>query len=112
MITIPFSNFQFVGAFPDKGAPSIVWTEIASMNSHLTNDLTWDRLHFKSGDDPSDLPYEGLLLRPQSTAPPPLVVAPHGGPHVATPADFLVWPICLASLGFAVLMGMSWYKGV
>ena len=28
-----------------------------------------------------------------------------GGPHAVVVADFMVWPVCLAALGFAVLMG-------
>ncbi len=73
----------------------------------MTRGLTWDRLHFKSGDSPGDLPYEGLLLLPPPAAtPPPLVVLPHGGPHSVTPADFMAFPVCFAALGFAVLMGM------
>ena len=28
-----------------------------------------------------------------------------GGPHSVTSADFMVWPVCMAALGFAVLMG-------
>lgn len=75
----------------------------APPTTQLTQGLTWERLHFTS----YSIPYEALLLR-SSGATPPLVVLPHGGPHVATPADFLSWPVCLASLGFAVLMGMCY----
>ncbi len=72
----------------------------------MTRGLTWDRLHFKSGDSPGDLPYEGLLLLPPPTATPPsLVVDIHGGPHAGMRAGFLPFPVCFAALGFAVLIG-------
>ncbi len=74
----------------------------------MTKGLSWEQLTF-SVPDASATPstYEGLLLRPATptTTPPPLVVLPHGGPHVVTPADFLPWPVCFAALGFSVLMG-------
>ena len=75
-------------------------------------------------------PYDAIVVRPTaaeaSTPPPPLIVAPHGnkkwcslkrnwcrltrsfvagGPHAGYVAEFMVWPACLAQLGFAVLLG-------
>lgn len=100
-------SLQYIGAFPGADADSIVWTELYVTNSHVTKGLTWEKLTFEPSDDnPYQLPYEGLLLRPSSATPPPMVVLPHGGPHVVTPADFLTWPVCFAALGYAVLMGM------
>ena len=53
--------------------------------------------------------YEAVLLKPKgmsdSSSLPPLAVAPHGGPHVCYTSDFMVWPVCMAALGFAVLLG-------
>lgn len=74
------------------------------MASHVTDGLTWERLYFTPD---ADIPYEGLLLTPPPGAtPPPLVVFPHGGPHGVTSPDFMAWPVSLAALGYAVLMGM------
>lgn len=84
--------------------------ELCRTSSHVTEGLTWELLTFPVPDATSSpSSYEGLLLRPATptATPPPLVVLPHGGPHVATPADFLAWPVSLAALGFAVLMGES-----
>ena len=85
----------------------MVWTQLYSSDSPVTANLTWELLHFQPEDNPTCLPYEGLLLRRHSATPPPLVVFPHRGPHLSNSADFLTWPVCLAALGNAVLMGLE-----
>ena len=97
---------QFVGKIPDTDdTQPIVWVQLSTschVTGHMTEGMKWERLHFTT----SDLPYEALLLLPPhlKATPPPLVVHPHGGPHIVTVADFLVLPVCLAALGYAVLM--------
>ena len=101
---------QYIGAFPRQGEV-IVWTELSCSVSTIADQLTWEILSFPSlGNDPSDLTYQCLLLQPQrppGATPPPMIVFPHGGPHVVSTADFLAWPVCLAVLGHAILMGQS-----
>ena len=68
--------------------------------------MKWDVTTYNTDDG---LYYQSVLLtpRPPSTAMPtprPLAVFPHGGPHVVFPVDFMVWPVCLAALGFTVLL--------
>ena len=41
----------------------------------------------------------------KSSQNPPLVVCPHGGPHSYFAADFMLHPVGLCRLGFAVLLG-------
>ena len=106
MIFMFLFTLQFIGKFPEAGdAQPITWLQLSTschVTRHMTEGMTWEQLHFTSCEPP----YEALLLLPPplKTTPPALVVYPHGGPHVATSADFLVWPVCLAALGYAVLM--------
>ena len=53
-------------------------------------------------------PYQVIFIspvKPPSSSLPPLIVWPHGGPHSAYPAEFVVWWECLALLGFAIVLG-------
>ena len=72
--------------------------------------LKYELLTFNP-DDGSGLTYEAIFLSPKTTpttaTPPPLVVFPHGGPHVLYSTEFYVWSTCLAALGFAVLFGKT-----
>ena len=52
--------------------------------------------------------YEAIFLKPTIEAgdkKPPLIVYPHGGPHVVFPAEFLLYSSCFCKLGFSVLHG-------
>lgn len=99
-----------MGRFPD-GMQPITWVELSThrhMTGHMIEGMTWERLYFSC-----EPPYEALLLLPapvkttqpgEVPAPPGMVVYPHGGPHGAISSDFMVWPVCLAALGYAVLL--------
>ncbi|XP_071406729.1 acylamino-acid-releasing enzyme-like isoform X2 [Pithys albifrons albifrons] len=53
--------------------------------------------------------FEALLLSPSDgTAPHPLVVCPHGGPHAVFDARWRPSMAALCQLGFAVLLGECW----
>ena len=97
-----------------------VFSSASSPVSTVTEGVTWKVLNFSPDNS---VPYEAILVKPRpSSAPTPLAVFPHGmvcrgisndvmmmscvgGPHGVIPADFLVWPLCLAALGTAVLLG-------
>ena len=108
LLSFLLSFIQFVGQVPTSchdDPRSISWVQLTFPElpgQQVISDLRWEKRSFTT----SDLPYEALLLRPPAdkVSQPPLVVFPHGGPHVAIPADYLVWPVCLAALGFAVLL--------
>ncbi|XP_067907581.1 acylamino-acid-releasing enzyme-like isoform X2 [Heterodontus francisci] len=50
--------------------------------------------------------FEGILLMPgeRKEVAPPVVVWPHGGPHSAFTAEWMLYPVTLCRLGFAVLL--------
>jgi acylaminoacyl-peptidase len=93
-----------VGVVSSDMSHNVTWTEISPPPvSMVTEGVTWKVLSFTP--DPGSVPYEAILVNPRpSPTKPPLAVYPHGGPHGVIPADFLVWPVCLASLGTAVLL--------
>ncbi len=108
VLVFVFVFVQFVGKFPNSShgdPPPIEWVLLSSpsnpAHAHIST-LQWQTLTFPT----QDLTYEALFLRPSPdhTPKPRLVVFPHGGPHVAFPADYLQWPVTLAALGFAVLL--------
>lgn len=49
--------------------------------------------------------YEAVLTKPvvKGDTKPPLVVFPHGGPHVAFTSEFSLYTACLCKLGFSIL---------
>jgi len=59
--------------------------------------------------DPTDLrdEYEAVLTKPvvKGDTKPPLIVFPHGGPHVAFTSEFSLYTACLCKLGFSILNG-------
>ena len=66
-------------------------------------------LNFDPKDD-SGLTYGAIFLSPKATPtalPPPLIVFPHGGPHIIFSTGFRAWTASFAALGFAVLLGQS-----
>ncbi|XP_055503700.1 acylamino-acid-releasing enzyme isoform X1 [Leucoraja erinacea] len=55
----------------------------------------------------SAMNFEGILLKPSERkdgAPPPVIVWPHGGPHSVFTAEWMLYPVALCKLGFAVLL--------
>ena len=93
---------------PKEDSGDVEWVELVRSNTELTKGLLWEQLTFPVPDATSSpSSYEGLLLHPVTSLDtlPPLVVMPHGGPHVVTPAEFMPWPVSLSALGYAVLMG-------
>eukprot|EP00191_Tetraselmis_sp_GSL018_P007403 CAMPEP_0177612022 /NCGR_PEP_ID=MMETSP0419_2-20121207/20928_1 /TAXON_ID=582737 /ORGANISM="Tetraselmis sp., Strain GSL018" /LENGTH=750 /DNA_ID=CAMNT_0019108041 /DNA_START=128 /DNA_END=2378 /DNA_ORIENTATION=- len=52
----------------------------------------------------TDLPFETLVVRPRVEGPTPAVLMPHGGPHHAFPAAYMMPVAFLASCGYAVLL--------
>ena len=79
----------------------------------LAEGLQWEVLNFqpKVGEL---IMYEALFVRPPrppGSAPPPLVVFPHGGPHGVYTASFYLWHSGLALLGYSVLLGECWLLG-
>ena len=84
-----------------------LFSEATSKPQQFLDGLNWELLNFDPSDG-SGLPYEAIFLSPKTTptaTPPPLVVLPHGGPHVLFSTEFYVWSTCLAALGFACLLG-------
>ena len=53
--------------------------------------------------------YEAVLMKPtlKKDTKPPLIVFPHGGPHVAFTSDFSLYSACLCKLGFSILNGKA-----
>ena len=51
-------------------------------------------------------PYEALFISPRvAESLPPLIVCPHGGPHISHVADFTVWTACFIGLGYSAVFG-------
>lgn len=61
--------------------------------------------------DPTDFKdeYEAVLMKPilKEDTKAPLIVFPHGGPHVAFTSEFALYSACLCKLGFSVLNGKA-----
>ncbi|XP_051649126.1 acylamino-acid-releasing enzyme-like isoform X1 [Manacus candei] len=77
--------------------------------------VTWKTLTVRpscSGQSPAahdTQDFEALLLSPlDGTAPHPLIVCPHGGPHAVFDARWRPSMAALCRLGFAVLLGECW----
>ncbi|KAL5515529.1 hypothetical protein EMCRGX_G000706 [Ephydatia muelleri] len=83
------------------------WTELEATFNPFNGRISWAVMEFKSSEEGGQL-YEAIVLRPtaaqNNSSLPPLIVYPHGGPHVNIVTEFMVWPACLACLGFVVLL--------
>ncbi|XP_068714262.1 acylamino-acid-releasing enzyme-like [Montipora foliosa] len=89
---------------PDGG---LSWTPVAqTTDDSLEKEIVWEVMSF-SRDESSDFQdeYEAIFLRPVVTDEKklPLIVFPHGGPHVNFKSEFFLPIVCLCKLGFAVL---------
>lgn len=96
------------GLLPSEGNEiSIKWTQLDDDLPPL--DIMWTIHPLDVPEENihpgfSDLDYEAILLEPKEfTSPPPCVLFIHGGPHSATPADFLLYLAGFVRCGFAVL---------
>uniref|UniRef100_A0ABM0MWV3 Acylamino-acid-releasing enzyme-like n=1 Tax=Saccoglossus kowalevskii TaxID=10224 RepID=A0ABM0MWV3_SACKO len=102
-----------LGKLPSHGHEGgIQWTPF-NLDCIQFKDISWKIKSFTPKVDNTDprfsgLDYEAILLKPanllDSKSSLPMIVWPHGGPHSALVAEFLLFPVALCRLGFAVLL--------
>uniref|UniRef100_A0A4W3KBB5 Acylamino-acid-releasing enzyme n=1 Tax=Callorhinchus milii TaxID=7868 RepID=A0A4W3KBB5_CALMI len=100
-----------VGILPAAGSEQEV-TWVALDEAERLPDIEWQILTFTPpcGQEHPKFPamdFEVVLLTPEKGKEgslPPLVVSPHGGPHSVFTAEWMLYPIALCKLGFAVLL--------
>lgn len=67
---------------------------------------TWEIVPIDIPNDPQH-DMEIICLLPRLPVDPAVVLCPHGGPHTATPADFIWSAVALARLDMAVVLGKA-----
>ncbi|XP_061910683.1 acylamino-acid-releasing enzyme-like [Entelurus aequoreus] len=100
-----------VGFLPARNSPDkVVW--VSMEEAQLLSEIDWQILTFThpSEQDNSDYPgldFEALLVKPKEVkdgVKMPLVVYPHGGPHLVTEAGWILPHAVLSMMGFALLL--------
>ncbi|KAI1305803.1 Acylamino-acid-releasing enzyme [Halotydeus destructor] len=87
-----------------KFGPSITWYNIEDVSKDVLTDIAWRRDIILSEVDQS--PVFGILVSPKSVEnlAAPVVVIPHGGPHVTFTASFMRFCVLFAKFGFKSLL--------
>ncbi|XP_069793039.1 acylamino-acid-releasing enzyme isoform X2 [Narcine bancroftii] len=100
-----------VGFLPAAGKEQRV-TWVALNETKILPGINWKILTFtppleqKNPKFPA-MNFEGILVTPserEEGAPTPIIVWPHGGPHSVFTAEWMLYPVTLCRLGFAVLL--------
>ncbi|XP_064523998.1 acylamino-acid-releasing enzyme-like isoform X2 [Pseudopipra pipra] len=110
----PAACAQVVAVLPPAGRElPLRWVPVE--DTPTVPGVTWKTLTVRpscSGQSPAahdTQDFEALLLSPlDGTAPHPLIVCPHGGPHAIFDARWRPSMAALCRLGFAVLLGECW----
>ncbi|KAK9862725.1 hypothetical protein WJX84_011555 [Apatococcus fuscideae] len=87
------------------------WTALGPLGNQTTPDavqstldgLQWQTYQVKAMTDPTDMPFEAVVVRPKGKAALPGVLFPHGGPHSAFPAAYSNLVAFQAAQGYAVI---------